>query len=305
MRYRRIQFFIAPILIGSFFTASPSTRDAVKRIIEDSLHQQNRSVYDIPSSLDYEYERALDGADLIDDFLSEMNSIVLASEVESYIDKRINKILYKNNLSRSDIPASLSSKFEKKRKSIIKKAKDEMWYYSNESIKKTEIKDIVSSKINYSFIKEIKDAKNSSSWSIGNAITSIVAELFSSTNNNSSSSSSFTTYYSHMCPICQDDFFGAERVGVLSCGHCFHPECIKQALSYKKECPVCRKKDVYLAKIYDSKEHVPGYYPTATEAAPSAPDYEPYLEPTPEFNPDYIPEDEDYEPSAPDFDDLY
>jgi hypothetical protein len=208
-------------------------------------------------------------------------------------------------LYQSDIPSSLQSKFKNIKKSILRKLKDKLWYHNGEYITQDELTNVVESKLTYSFIQKIKNNNSSDfSWvdTIGTVITSVASAISSSntsssSSNYSSSSSQSTpskpekTFYSDNCTICLCDFYGEERVGVLDCGHVFHPECIKQWLKNSKTCPLCRHKDAYVAKIYDSKERVPGYTPKETTyIEPSAPAFEDSIYP---------------EPSAPDFEDSF
>ncbi|KAF8052581.1 hypothetical protein N665_1540s0005 [Sinapis alba] len=43
------------------------------------------------------------------------------------------------------------------------------------------------------------------------------------------------------CSICQDEYEREGQVGKLYCGHSFHVQCVKQWLSRKNACPVCKK----------------------------------------------------------------
>ncbi|CAH2037071.1 unnamed protein product, partial [Thlaspi arvense] len=43
------------------------------------------------------------------------------------------------------------------------------------------------------------------------------------------------------CSICQDEYEREGQVGRLDCGHSFHVKCVKQWLSRKNACPVCKK----------------------------------------------------------------
>ncbi|KAI4321038.1 hypothetical protein MLD38_034461 [Melastoma candidum] len=43
------------------------------------------------------------------------------------------------------------------------------------------------------------------------------------------------------CCICQEEYVSGEDIGTLDCGHEFHTGCIKQWLTYKNLCPICKK----------------------------------------------------------------
>ncbi|KAK6938664.1 Zinc finger, RING-type [Dillenia turbinata] len=42
------------------------------------------------------------------------------------------------------------------------------------------------------------------------------------------------------CCICQVEYNNGENLGTLDCGHDFHAECIKQWLTHKNICPICK-----------------------------------------------------------------
>ncbi|KAK9085441.1 hypothetical protein Sjap_025852 [Stephania japonica] len=42
------------------------------------------------------------------------------------------------------------------------------------------------------------------------------------------------------CIICQLDYENEENVGILECGHEYHADCIKQWLTLKNVCPICK-----------------------------------------------------------------
>ncbi|CAA6670508.1 unnamed protein product [Spirodela intermedia] len=42
------------------------------------------------------------------------------------------------------------------------------------------------------------------------------------------------------CCICQENYVDDEEIGTLDCGHDFHAACIKQWLSHKNLCPICK-----------------------------------------------------------------
>ncbi|PSS17260.1 E3 ubiquitin-protein ligase RHG1A [Actinidia chinensis var. chinensis] len=43
------------------------------------------------------------------------------------------------------------------------------------------------------------------------------------------------------CSVCQEEYNEGENIGILECGHEFHPGCIKQWLMHKNLCPICKK----------------------------------------------------------------
>ena len=45
------------------------------------------------------------------------------------------------------------------------------------------------------------------------------------------------------CGICREemDCNDESKVTTLNCGHEFHTDCLRQALEYKNECPLCRR----------------------------------------------------------------
>ncbi|XP_062180329.1 uncharacterized protein LOC133884789 [Phragmites australis] len=50
----------------------------------------------------------------------------------------------------------------------------------------------------------------------------------------------FSTEMDRGCSICQEEFEPNEETGKLSCSHNYHVNCIKQWLSRKNACPVCK-----------------------------------------------------------------
>ncbi|CAI9101910.1 OLC1v1000072C7 [Oldenlandia corymbosa var. corymbosa] len=45
---------------------------------------------------------------------------------------------------------------------------------------------------------------------------------------------------SEPCCVCQEDYTAGDDIGILNCGHEFHTNCIKQWLSLKNICPICK-----------------------------------------------------------------
>ncbi|CAO2178677.1 unnamed protein product [Urochloa humidicola] len=54
------------------------------------------------------------------------------------------------------------------------------------------------------------------------------------------SSFRFAKELERKCSICQEEFEANEEMGRLDCGHSYHVYCIKQWLSQKNTCPVCK-----------------------------------------------------------------
>jgi hypothetical protein len=54
------------------------------------------------------------------------------------------------------------------------------------------------------------------------------------------SSFRYSTEMEKKCSICQEEFEANEEMGRLDCGHSYHVYCIKQWLSQKNVCPVCK-----------------------------------------------------------------
>ena len=48
-------------------------------------------------------------------------------------------------------------------------------------------------------------------------------------------------YLEDKCVVCQYEFKDGDKVKVLPCKHCFHPECIDEWLKNQKVCPFCKK----------------------------------------------------------------
>ncbi|XP_019167952.1 PREDICTED: uncharacterized protein LOC109163656 isoform X1 [Ipomoea nil] len=42
------------------------------------------------------------------------------------------------------------------------------------------------------------------------------------------------------CVICQNDYKDQEKIGIVSCGHEYHVDCIKKWLVVKNSCPICK-----------------------------------------------------------------
>uniref|UniRef100_A0A803QV17 RING-type E3 ubiquitin transferase n=1 Tax=Cannabis sativa TaxID=3483 RepID=A0A803QV17_CANSA len=42
------------------------------------------------------------------------------------------------------------------------------------------------------------------------------------------------------CCVCQEEYKEGDHIGTLECGHDFHSHCIKQWLTHKNLCPICK-----------------------------------------------------------------
>lgn len=67
----------------------------------------------------------------------------------------------------------------------------------------------------------------------------------------------FSTETERRCSICQEDFEASEEVGRLSCGHGYHVHCIKQWLSRKNACPLCK---IPVSKPWDRRSSTHSLY---------------------------------------------
>ncbi|KAL5815544.1 hypothetical protein ACOSQ4_026185 [Xanthoceras sorbifolium] len=53
-------------------------------------------------------------------------------------------------------------------------------------------------------------------------------------------SSHLSIHVDKKCTICQEEYEADDEMGKLDCGHSFHIQCIKQWLTQKNACPVCK-----------------------------------------------------------------
>lgn len=51
------------------------------------------------------------------------------------------------------------------------------------------------------------------------------------------------------CVICLDSYRKGQRVGITSCGHHYHKNCIYQWFEKQKSCPLCRAQNIIVEKI--------------------------------------------------------
>jgi E3 ubiquitin-protein ligase RNF38/44 len=55
-----------------------------------------------------------------------------------------------------------------------------------------------------------------------------------------SDQSSESSAENEACIICQEEYRSADCIGILDCGHRYHAECVKQWLTVKNLCPICK-----------------------------------------------------------------
>lgn len=55
------------------------------------------------------------------------------------------------------------------------------------------------------------------------------------------------------CAICLDDYTIGQRIGIVSCSHHFHSDCIYTWFKQQKTCPMCRAQNVIVAQIETMK----------------------------------------------------
>ena len=233
----------------------------------------------LPYSYQYDYNRTVDDVtQSLKRLLEKTASIVFKTNLDSAIADEVEKRLKYYYLTKNDITESIGYEFQLKLAAARERLERKMYdYYKADYVTLKDIEDAVRYEIDYYFAQKIKNAKGyGQSWisSLGKFGVDLAIGICESLANkdkansqkssptNQSSDKPDKFYYSENCTICQFNFLSGERVGVLSCGHTYHPDCIKPWLAQHKSCPICRTQNVHLAKIYDSKEYVPGYKPT-------------------------------------------
>lgn len=270
--------FVSTILMGltlaSFsHNAQASTTDnnleyRVEELIKEHLRDEGVDFYDAKNALSYEFSSAIqDITQRLTRLTKKASQLVYRSNMDAIISQAISKRLKSYSLKTYNIPSSFTSTFNNKRNNITERLKQSIRSSNYNCVTKQDVSRIVRSELSFSFLQKIKDSLKPTSgfWeSLGNAFANILTS--ENTTSQQTTSQADTTekadtqlhiFYSDPCVICQANFYGEERVGVLNCGHIFHPECIKQWIATAKTCPCCRQEDVFLAQIYDTKEDVP------------------------------------------------
>ncbi|MFH1644253.1 MAG: RING finger protein, partial [bacterium] len=205
----------------------------------------------------YEYEINNATKDELEPFIRNMSTVVLSKDLDRTIKKVITKELKLNGIN--EIPYNAKSTYNEDQKVI-----------------KNELNKIMN-----------KDGRN---YVRINEIEKVVKEELKPTINKINFGSSYYTpptnpyyvppvnpYYvepgypyieeeiqpnfaGEICTICQDNYLKNERISKLSCGHCFHEECIntwfatKESQVQKRSCPICRaQNNLITSKIYTNK----------------------------------------------------
>ncbi|CAN6449768.1 unnamed protein product [Victoria cruziana] len=77
---------------------------------------------------------------------------------------------------------------------------------------------------------------------IGNVSTGLTEEIIAKCLKQSkyNSSANYPSVDAEPCCICQEEYVDEEDLGTLDCGHNFHTRCIKQWLTHKNICPICK-----------------------------------------------------------------
>jgi hypothetical protein len=268
------KFLVTMIALSTplLMNASRLDRHVERRVsdaIDTILRRENISAYRVKQNLSNAYKRTVrEATQVIAELLQLATNLVFKEDLTKEIKKIIKQKFRQNHLSTTRIPSKLTKEYNRKCKRVLKNMQDKMWFNGTNHVTKEDIVNAVDFEIDYYFIQQIKDEHNSSAYTLFDSISDTWNNFISNISTNSSSSSSNTKleeiHYEHKCSLCSTEYQTDERVGVLSCGHCFHSSCIKEWLRHTKACPRCKKQNVYLAKIYDSKEKVPGYKPKPT-----------------------------------------
>jgi len=298
MSAKNLSYVFALLLLISSnktFAAKPieeRIKNLSREVVDTVLYKEIGLISNqLPYSVKYDYNRTIDNVSYyLKRLLEKTASIVFKTNLDTVIANEVEKRLQYYYLTTNDIHISLSYEFQQKLATIRSKLDYKMiYYYKAEYVTLKDIQDEVRTEIDYDFCQKIKNQKgNGESWGLAlgkfgvdlaigicNALSNKKDEAKPTekekVENKPATSKPEKTYYSENCVVCQDDFQSGERVGVLSCGHTFHPECIKSWLAQSKTCPLCRAQHAYLAKIYDTKEDVPGYKKPAqqTQVKPS------------------------------------
>ena len=304
-------FAIMIIVSLNIAFATKPTEDRIKNlskeVVDSALYREIGLISDqLPYSVKYDYNRTIDDVSRsLKRLLEKTASIVFRTSLDKVIADEIEKRLQYYYLTKNDIHPSISYEFQQKLAAIRQRLDNKMHsYYKADYVTLKDIEDAVKWEIGYSFSRRIKNAQSDGKPSWGETLGKFGVDLAIGIskalyNQNTEKTTSEDKkedintivedkeeptpsklekiYYSENCVICQFDFESGERVGVLNCGHTFHPDCIKQWLNQSKTCPLCRENNVFLAKIYDTKEDIPGYKPKVSTTQKSTQNIKPEL----------------------------
>lgn len=288
-----LAFVTIPVTSSACYSSWSNTpKDQAIYAIDRVLEENGLSPSNVKQTLSLEYRETVEKiTKLLEKFLKQANKIVYKVNLKEYVKTLINEKLEFNGISPSRIPSSLIYEYNSKCLKILKEIKDKMWFNNTDYISREEIRSIVDLEIDSYFIQRVKnESNNATTWGAFDAVGEAWANIFGQNTIDTTTSKPEHIYFNapYTCSVCNREYQTDERIGVLSCGHCFHSSCAKTWLSNQKTCPLCQA-SVFLAKIFDSKEKVPGYssaytapsypttptYPTAPEyPTPSAPEYE-------------------------------
>ena len=142
---------------------------------------------------------------------------VYKHQLDQTIVDVIYKLLGNKGIDTDKIPARVVAEYNEKVEKIIKIMKNKMSYNNR----------------NYVTKYEIEQAAREELQSVLNKIN----------------------YVDEICVICQDHYKVGERVGITSCGHIYHKDCIYPWLNSdkRKSCPLCRQENIIVSK----QENVP------------------------------------------------
>jgi len=262
---KRFLIALVACMVAPHLAAKPTksrVEAEAKKTIESLVKREKLSNYKVKNALRSEYNDAIRNiTNILTRFFEKIETLVFRSDLSLSIKTAVNKKLRPYGLSANSIPSSLSWDYNRKIDANTRAPKNKMWVKSTDCVTKKEVQKEVDTEIDYYFVQKIKSKLNESAWDF--------SDIWNEKPKPSSSSSSSSTkvYLDETCSICLDEYQTDERIGVLSCGHAFHSSCIKEwfksltAAGKKKTCPLCRKQNVIIKSIYNTKEEVPGYKP--------------------------------------------
>jgi hypothetical protein len=257
-------------IFSVFFMLLLSSATLFSNSIDADLDQEARRIIDsnIPAAkYSPKYLRAVEAlTDLLDAFA------ISKSNLDAAIIQAVTERLEQAGMTPDEISPEFAIEFEKKGKRVKETLLKEFRY--KKFISREELERRVDREFDRYFWKKVL-SKSSFSWPgvLGGFAAGFVSHIFSTAWEKFLSSMSTggphkqPIFFARHCCGCGKEFYGEERVGVLSkCGHLIHPECSRIRLKSSKNCPKCFEPGVFLAKIYDSINAVPGYSAATSSA---------------------------------------